>query len=382
LCRDCLLLCIMSSTEWVAIVLNEGEDPIEVPTEEDGTILLSSVAAQFPGISGLKFRNPETNGMRGVRVQEGVLHSPSTDGWGSATYICVAPPKSTTEAAAKRPMEESTGDDDPMDDSKKLKTAESGTLDLIVLGINYISTDATLRKYFEDSGEVMMCMVKVHPDGKSKGFAFVRFAELASQKKVLLTRHFIDERWVDVKVPDSAEKSESRAQKTSCKIFVARVTEALTPDDIRKHFEEFGQVTDVFYPTKPFRGFAFVTFVESMVAQSLLGKDHIIKGISVHIGSAAPKNNGGGQPGGIYDRRGGGGGGGYHMDRRGGGGGGGGFGNPFSTGRGGGGGFGGGGGGFSGYGRGGGGGGGSGVRTYYSRLFMVYCSIRLPTRST
>merc|ERR1711993_171464 len=44
---------------------------------------------------------------------------------------------------------------------------------------------------------------------------------------------------------------------------------------------------------KPSRSFAFVSFQESKVAQSLYGKDHIIKGVSVHIGSAQPRTKGG-----------------------------------------------------------------------------------------
>ena len=35
--------------EWVAVVQDEGEEAIEIPTENDGTILISSLAAQFPG---------------------------------------------------------------------------------------------------------------------------------------------------------------------------------------------------------------------------------------------------------------------------------------------------------------------------------------------
>ena len=49
-----------------------------------------------------------------------------------------------------------------------------------------------------------------------------------------------------------------------------------------------GQVTDVYVPS-PFRHFAFVQFSESKVAQSLLGKEHIIKEVSVKIGEASPK---------------------------------------------------------------------------------------------
>ena len=34
-----------------------------------GSLLLTSVTAQFPGATGLKYRNPETNTLRGVRLQ-------------------------------------------------------------------------------------------------------------------------------------------------------------------------------------------------------------------------------------------------------------------------------------------------------------------------
>ena len=86
----------------------------------------------------------------------------------------------------------------------------------------------------------------------------------------------IDGRWCDIKVPDSQDKRDGSKDKSSCKIFVGRVTENLTKEDMKDHFEAFGQVTDVYIPT-PFRQFAFVQFSESKAAQSLLGKEHIIK---------------------------------------------------------------------------------------------------------
>jgi len=42
---------------------------------------------------------------------------------------------------------------------------------------------------------------------------------------------------------------------------------------------------------RPFRAFAFVTFVDAEVAHSLTGDDHIIKGTSVHVSSATPKHS-------------------------------------------------------------------------------------------
>lgn len=71
---------------------------------------------------------------------------------------------------------------------------------------------------------------------------------------------------------------------------MGRVTEDITAEDLLQYFSKFGEVIDIFIP-KPFRAFAFVTFLDVHVAQNLLGEDHIIKGVSVHIGGAAPKNN-------------------------------------------------------------------------------------------
>lgn len=60
--------------EYVKVLEDEGEEPIELPLEEDGTLLLSTLQAQFPGTCGLKYRNPDTGAMRGVRLNNvGVL---------------------------------------------------------------------------------------------------------------------------------------------------------------------------------------------------------------------------------------------------------------------------------------------------------------------
>jgi RNA recognition motif-containing protein len=296
-------------TEWVAVVTDEGDEPIEIPTESDGTMLLSSLTAQFPGVTGLKFRNPSTNTLRGVRILENVLNPPdANDGWGTTTYICTRPAGAMSvggkgskkgEAAMKRKSENDPDgmlsknqrvdeDDDDMEDDPE----DAATCDLIVLGLPWAAKDEDIRDYFEAYGELMMIQLKKKDNGTSKGFAFIRFKHVDVQNKVLLTRHMIKDRWCDVKVPESQELKSSKAA-ASCKIFVARLSESVTPEDLKEHFETFGTVTDIYIP-KPFRAFAFVTFLESRVAQSLFGKDHVIKGTSVHIGSAQPKNNSGG----------------------------------------------------------------------------------------
>ena len=55
-------------------------------------MLLSTLAAQFPGACGLKFRNPDTRAWRGVRLADGRLYPPVDTGWGTTTtFISVLP---------------------------------------------------------------------------------------------------------------------------------------------------------------------------------------------------------------------------------------------------------------------------------------------------
>ena len=64
----------------------------------------------------------------------------------------------------------------------------------------------------------------------------------------------------------SSYLQEGQIQQVPCKVFVGRCTEDMTAEDLRDYFSKFGEVTDVFIP-KPFRAFAFVTFLDPEVAQ-------------------------------------------------------------------------------------------------------------------
>ena len=101
--------------------------------------------------------------------------------------------------------------------------------------------------------------------------------------RVLAQRHMIDGRWCDVKIPNSKEGQVRgdisiwsismvtvfciQVQQVPCKVFVGRCTEDMTADDLKDYFSNYGEVTDVFIP-KPFRAFAFVTFLDPEVKLS------------------------------------------------------------------------------------------------------------------
>ena len=76
--------------QYIKVVADDGDEPLELPIEEDGTILLTTLSAQFPGSCGLKYRNPDTGTMRGIRLSDGRLYPPDND-WGKQVFICVFP---------------------------------------------------------------------------------------------------------------------------------------------------------------------------------------------------------------------------------------------------------------------------------------------------
>ena len=74
---------------YIQVCDDENEEPIELPTEDDGTLLLSTLVAQFPGACGLKYRPNESRGFRGLRLIDGRIHPPD-EGW-DLIFVCVFP---------------------------------------------------------------------------------------------------------------------------------------------------------------------------------------------------------------------------------------------------------------------------------------------------
>jgi len=161
----------------------------------------------------------------------------------------------------------------------------SRCVDLIVLGINYRSNEEDVRTYFSQFGELVFCEIKRDAHGQSRGFGFVRYKDYESQLNALTKRHHIDGRNIDLKIPDS--KNPLQEPECARKVFVARLPDIVTADDLNRYFKRYGVVTDVYIP-KPSRSFAFVSFLDSAIVPNLYG-DHFINGCSVHVGPAEPK---------------------------------------------------------------------------------------------
>ncbi|KAH8869130.1 TAR DNA-binding protein 43 [Schistosoma japonicum] len=267
----------MQLSKYVKICETEDDQPIEVPLEDDDTLLLSTLTAQFPDCTGLKYKSGDSGCFRGVRLLDDRLFPPADGHWYKNTFCCVFPKCSKRKA-----------DEDSWDSKMKQKRFDKKTCtDLIVLNLPWRADEDTLRDYFSQYGDLVMIQIKRDPvTQQSKGYGFIRFADYAAQVMCLAERHTIENRQCDVRIPIS--KMEGDRQDVARKVHVGGLTEDISPETLRQHFSQYGRVSDVFIP-KPFRSFAFITFDDPEVAASLLGKDQEIQGVRISIGSAVPK---------------------------------------------------------------------------------------------
>jgi len=278
---------------YITVVENEGEEMVELPLEEDGTLSLGTLQCQYPGACGLKYRSPDSGAWRGLRVTNGVVSQVNNDWSGNHCYVVVYPKDN------KRKGEEGEGGETVSDGpkTKRLNARPVTTVDLIVMNLPFKLEEDAMKQYFETFGDLIMVQLKKDLEGKSRGFGFVRYKTLEDQGRCLAERHFIDGRQLEVKLPQSKSAGldelvypgQEPKPHLSRRIFVGRVTENVTKEDLETYFSKYGAIADVFMP-KPFRMFAFVTFVCAESAQDLinLGEDHIIAGCSVNVAFASP----------------------------------------------------------------------------------------------
>lgn len=82
------------------------------------------------------------------------------------------------------------------------------------------------------------------------------------------------------------------ARGISKKIFVGRLPQEATAEDLRQYFSRFGRILDSYVPKDPkrsgHRGFGFVTFAEEGVADRVSRRRHEILGQEIVIDSATP----------------------------------------------------------------------------------------------
>lgn len=151
---------------------------------------------------------------------------------------------------------------------------------LFIGGLNYQTTDKALQDYFSQFGDIVDAVVKTDDYGKSRCFAFVKFADPKSSRKVLeKSHHIIDHKQVDCKIARKQPKPDFLKVK---KLFVGGLTSSTTEKALRDYFGSLGTIISFDQPADPNdpkkkRGFCFITFdTEDAVNEAMKSQYHYI----------------------------------------------------------------------------------------------------------
>ncbi|KAJ3131509.1 hypothetical protein HDU90_008252 [Geranomyces variabilis] len=165
---------------------------------------------------------------------------------------------------------------------------------MFIGGLNWETTDESMRTYFEKFGEVEDCVVMKDPTtSRSRGFGFLTFKDPQSVEEVVQLEHTLDGKIIDPKRAIPREEQE----KTE-KIFVGGVGPDVTEDQFREYFMQFGKVIDatlmIDRETGRPRGFGFITFensdgVDKAMAKQFMG-ELAINDKTVEVKRAMPKH--------------------------------------------------------------------------------------------
>jgi RNA-binding protein Musashi len=178
---------------------------------------------------------------------------------------------------------------------RRSTTADTATLEdrchprkIFIGGLASDTTTQDLRDYFGQFGSIVDAVVLRWPDGRSRGFGYVTFADAYSSSALLAGTHTVGGQEVDVK----------RAVPGTNKLFVGGLPQNTMAAELREHFEAFGVVSDAVVMIDPAtgrsRGFGFVCFAPGQEGAAAVTaaldqyRSHRIRGKWIEVKSAAP----------------------------------------------------------------------------------------------
>jgi len=140
---------------------------------------------------------------------------------------------------------------------------------LFVGSLSWETKEEEFREYFAAFGEVKDASIKVDGAGRSRGFGFILFEDPSAVDKVLAEEsHSLGNRKIQPKKATPKERTK--------KIFVGGVSPELPEEDIRTHFEQYGEIESMELPMNKEKnirkGFCFITFKDADACDAATAK--------------------------------------------------------------------------------------------------------------
>ena len=135
----------------------------------------------------------------------------------------------------------------------------------------------------------------------------------AIAKQLIGKHNEINGKYVDIKHAEDGKTRET-VEKSSSKVFVGGIEGTVSTEELRDYFQSYGEVKEAVVlkniNTNTSRGFGFVTFEDSSIADKLIRENNcVLKGKRMDVKTAEPKDSSAPRGGGMR--------GGYHMGDRG-----------------------------------------------------------------
>ncbi|KAK1438999.1 hypothetical protein QVD17_04814 [Tagetes erecta] len=232
---------------------------------------------------------------------------------------------------------------------EEMRSSSKKVTRIFVARIPLSVTEAAFRSHFEKFGEIMDLYMPKDPSTKGhRGIGFITFANSDSVDDLMSETHelggsevvvdratpkednvrpasrmppppsggygaynaYVTTRYAALGAPTAYDYPSSvygrreSARGMGKKIFIGRLPQEASVEDLRIYFGRFGRILDAYIPKDPkrsgHRGFGFVTFAEDGVADRVSRRSHEICGQQVAIDSATPVDDGGSSGGSHY----------------------------------------------------------------------------------